>query len=777
MEREIRPRRTLRIVGCAVLLLSPLVIWMALTVGGAGTFLYEDGLLYSFPLRVFLHDAFAHGHSPQWMPYSACGFSLLAEGQSGICSPAVQILYRIFPAESGWLIEMAASHLTAFLLCCLLLLQFRIGTLPALLGASLYTCCAATMFMSNLPPLMWGYALLPGILWSVAQLMEGRPRASVSFLIVVTLLLLTGHPVIITYTSMIAFAFVVCLAAVAPQREKNLLRVGARPAVLAVLVALAVLIATPQLLPMFQQLPFSARTSAAAVSLATQQSTKHLQPSWIPLALFPTPFDSTDWTYWSITVRFPAYALFLVAVGSLFGGKGLRRWFFVGLAVFVILLAAGPYVGLWRLVHSLPVLRNFRFPFRWLGFLPLSVSVLAALGLDRLLRQTRETSAPSFRWSLRFLLVAVVIAEVVVVLKRQGTYLPAAMDAWRSRLWLAAALWLSVTGMVLAAFLSTRRVTGRWPVVLGVSLTVVSLCATRMFYVESRAVVRDLRTIGYEPNRSPAVPQQYRVSSGLDTYTTWASNAATRYHSYTPNLSLLDGRLHTGHYCSFIPYWASDVSSWCQRTLEGTEAHERILDICSAKWLIRPDATCPRQDPPQAESSVAVKECENPTAIPRASIACSPVFCSDDNEIIEVLESPTFDARHMVALLERDGELFDSHPDPDVATDSDALPAASIQIDRPDRIEIEIEPAAPRGSVLVLSDTYYPGWKAFVDGVEEPVLRADYAFRGVRLPEGAKRVVFMFEPLVPDAVLPLPAIILTVLGLTLIPRPVRRNGR
>jgi uncharacterized membrane protein YfhO len=49
--------------------------------------------------------------------------------------------------------------------------------------------------------------------------------------------------------------------------------------------------------------------------------------------------------------------------------------------------------------------------------------------------------------------------------------------------------------------------------------------------------------------------------------------------------------------------------------------------------------------------------------------------------------------------------------------------------------------------VLVLHDTYYPGWIAEVDGRSVPILRADVLFRGVELDAGRHRVVFRFAPL------------------------------
>jgi uncharacterized membrane protein YfhO len=51
-------------------------------------------------------------------------------------------------------------------------------------------------------------------------------------------------------------------------------------------------------------------------------------------------------------------------------------------------------------------------------------------------------------------------------------------------------------------------------------------------------------------------------------------------------------------------------------------------------------------------------------------------------------------------------------------------------------------------SLLVLSESYYPGWKAFVDGVPTVVHRADIAFRGVLVPDGDHLVRMEFSPMI-----------------------------
>ena len=52
---------------------------------------------------------------------------------------------------------------------------------------------------------------------------------------------------------------------------------------------------------------------------------------------------------------------------------------------------------------------------------------------------------------------------------------------------------------------------------------------------------------------------------------------------------------------------------------------------------------------------------------------------------------------------------------------------------------------AAENGLLVLSDTYYQGWKAFVDGKGTKIYRADYAFRAIPLNAGTHRVEFVYD--------------------------------
>lgn len=73
--------------------------------------------------------------------------------------------------------------------------------------------------------------------------------------------------------------------------------------------------------------------------------------------------------------------------------------------------------------------------------------------------------------------------------------------------------------------------------------------------------------------------------------------------------------------------------------------------------------------------------------------------------------------------------------------------AASIKLTKYDNDEIEYSIQAATSQLAILSEVYYPaGWKAFVDGKETPIIRANYVLRAVNIPANAKKLELKFEP-------------------------------
>lgn len=60
---------------------------------------------------------------------------------------------------------------------------------------------------------------------------------------------------------------------------------------------------------------------------------------------------------------------------------------------------------------------------------------------------------------------------------------------------------------------------------------------------------------------------------------------------------------------------------------------------------------------------------------------------------------------------------------------------------------VEIITASSKPTLLFLSDTYFPGWRAYVNGKAVKIYRANYAFRAVPVPAGRNKIEFVYRPL------------------------------
>jgi hypothetical protein len=115
---------------------------------------------------------------------------------------------------------------------------------------------------------------------------------------------------------------------------------------------------------------------------------------------------------------------------------------------------------------------------------------------------------------------------------------------------------------------------------------------------------------------------------------------------------------------------------------------------------------------------------------------------AEDEQVSATLFNPGFDMSR-AALFAPDADII-------AADRLTALPlpagiTATVTRYEPGRISLELSGPAPRGSALVVSENYFPGWTAKVDGSSATTARADYTLIGVQLSEGARRIDLTFD--------------------------------
>ena len=72
--------------------------------------------------------------------------------------------------------------------------------------------------------------------------------------------------------------------------------------------------------------------------------------------------------------------------------------------------------------------------------------------------------------------------------------------------------------------------------------------------------------------------------------------------------------------------------------------------------------------------------------------------------------------------------------------------SASVREVRDDSGVVEVNVNAPEGGFLVLAYTWYPTWRAFVDGMETKIYRVNGLIQGIMIPKGAKHIELRWSP-------------------------------
>ncbi|MCX7994428.1 MAG: YfhO family protein [candidate division WOR-3 bacterium] len=125
---------------------------------------------------------------------------------------------------------------------------------------------------------------------------------------------------------------------------------------------------------------------------------------------------------------------------------------------------------------------------------------------------------------------------------------------------------------------------------------------------------------------------------------------------------------------------------------------------------------------------------QNDSVLPRACIIPDYVVLPAD-KILEYMKSPQYNPREHVILEDSAG-----YPHP-----GEKLPLVEAVIKKYSPNQIIIETTSPHPGFLLLIDNWHPDWQVYVDGKKEKLLRANYTFRAVYLPEGSHKVIFEYR--------------------------------
>jgi uncharacterized membrane protein YfhO len=151
--------------------------------------------------------------------------------------------------------------------------------------------------------------------------------------------------------------------------------------------------------------------------------------------------------------------------------------------------------------------------------------------------------------------------------------------------------------------------------------------------------------------------------------------------------------------------------------------YQHFLMLSNVKYIVEPGGKV--SVIPEAET------------LPRSYLVHNAEYVKNADAIMERLADPSFDVRHKAVVEEPPGftQAVGVHEES----------STKIVEYVPGRVTLISE--SDRPALVVLSDTYYPGWRASVDShAAAEVVRVNYCFMGALVPPGRHTVIFKFRP-------------------------------
>ena len=757
------------LVPAAVLLLASVgFFWRILFTGeawkpaGGG-----DLVSFLFPTYRFAAASLKGGLLPLWNPHLYSGAPFLADMQAGLFYPFNLILFLIapeFPYETlQWMVVLHVFLAGLFMYVCLRYLEpSRPVRVPAALaGAIAYMFSDLFIVHFGNLNLVAVAAWLPLIFLLFWRALRTRSLVfAVGGGVVYGISTLEGHLQITLY---IALALVVAVIVEAVTARRPWRGWAWSILVLIITAAVAIGLSALVLFPTFEYARLSPRAE-----LPYQEAARYsLEPGLLGEMLVPALFNSREpsiyWGVWDrVAVGYLGIFPLILAGLAVMMRRGRRIALFASLAVVAFLLALGGASILHGWAYRLlPGFDQIRAPARAVFLVNFALAALAALALDLFLGPLDVRARGVFRGVWRGLLwfaaTAILIGVAwayLVIYQAQGGD---PILFWRVSAAGSGVIFALLMLVASLAWLWARR-TGR------LRLKVLAWLAMGLIFLDL-ASVGAYTDLGTKPPTAgfdhPEIveflrsePGLFRIDSRTDVWGAWQ-----------PSLALLAGLYDVGGVDN--PLVVADVA----RFWEGTGGRStRLYDLFGVRYVLGSKEVTLDWDKFSLafDGDPDVDVYRNEMALPRAFVVHRAAVAADHEDAWARIQQPGFDPATTVVL--EGGAPLDHQ--------RDVQATVEVLHYEPNALEIEVDSEAE--GYLFLSDPFYPGWQAEVDGEAATILRANYAFRAVPVPAGSHTVTMAFRPGSWYAGLVISALtvaILLILGMWAVLRQRRRPPR
>ncbi len=748
------------------------------------------------PWRQFVREALADGEVPLWNPYSHCGQPFIAHPQRGFFYP-LQFVFLVGPIVWGLKLWLAIH---VFILAAgwyALARHWQLSRGPALLAGisfALGTYSIANLeFQSVTATLAW----LPWM-WLTAsriaqqanetsgqsfgrQLLSLIPGAALLALLI-ALAFLAGNIHLFAYQVAIIGAYVVAL--LIWQRNWRVLGVSLCACLAAGGVAL--LISAPQVLLTLELLPQSVRAGAFDPGLDLGSLAPRQLFAMVVPFLFGRPGLKADyWTpgvfeFWLGAAYLGLVPLALAGLTPLLWGRrqtpaGKRSSpspaaqhrflviFFLVMGAAGMLLALGKFSPLADVCEAVLRATRFRWPAKFMIWPTCGVAMLGALGWQAAISCEETGTARVNRpaWIKRYtilwcvaILLAVAALSVVYLVAKDATWVAwicgvdRAPDAMHFAQWRAdcrLALATAAAALVVVALCGWRP-SARWLVaaLLALAALDVTLVSRQVHFITDDDIYSVLPS---EVTERAEAAGEGRVCTEWERHQMVLYGSRQREDFLAARLAMVgdswlplrvpkvwgSGELAIGRFRDFV----------APRMLGGrldVARRQRYDDLLGVRHRIVPAPRAP--DTPRQKWLPTAWE-ENTTALPRAWFVSRLVRVSDDRAAASLLLDPAFDLREFATVDDSTFSGISSELLEQMHSDGNTAQVLEI-VDGWNRQNVIAATAQP--ALLVIGETWFPGWQALVDDVPQPLRRVDLNFRGLLLDAGQHRIELRYRP-------------------------------
>lgn len=714
------------------------------------------------PSGHLIHQTIFSGEAPLWNPYEGNGMPLAGDMPTGAFDP-VALAYRLHPTPLTQDLAILGGLILTGVAAYWCARRFRLGVLAAVVSASVYGL-SGWFFTNSNNEWFWTYLYLPLVFGAIEWTFRTKRRLPILVLgLAIAGMVLVGMPEL-CYIVLVSAAFSslvrLCMPVVLPRLRTAARLVGGA--------ALGLALSSPVLLLFAQFLPLSQNSHTGL----------HGGPPADPLAsllnwVMPGISPANGAVYAFSRNWVGAAALFLVVL-ALASPGAMRRFAgwpllatgaLVGLQVY-----GGPLVG-WTTV--IPFWRATDWARYGTPILAFVLAMLAGIGLQAL-------ADGRIVWKLAALVGGALALGLVLVALTASRDLALGHNVQLRGGFPLALLVVAVIGIVLA------RLERRHAAMVVSLLVVVELLvlAPRGFYADRADPFPSTRWTTFLQTRTAIDRSRVLSPDGV-----LFPNTAGVYQ--LSDARLLDA-LYVGRYWdylrSFVSHGITDrFTATGQAETVPAIAANRMFDLLGIRYVVfrsQSDGPPSGSDPQYriVFRGGGVKIYENTQVMPRAFVVHKLQRADDERGALRSLRSGevnTFpDGSVQVAKRDpRRTAVVESDPGdlPRVGSCTGAQDRVAIRKYTTTSVTLDVESRC--AGLLVLSDAYYPGWSAEVEGSSVHIYATDVALRGVAVPQGHSTVVFRYRPTTYRVGLGIFFVALLVVGAVLLSLLAFKRGR